>query len=123
VLHETVLLLSIATRGVPEVPDDDALTVENLSQGFHRIVATYGFMQSPNVPEILTRVQAHGISAPRLETSYYLGRERIEVSGPAPLPRWRKRLFSVMARNARTATEFFHLPPDRVVELGAVVEF
>jgi KUP system potassium uptake protein len=123
VLHETVVILSVTTRGVPEVPPDRGLVLERLGHGFVRVIATYGFMQSPNIPEVLARAAAQGIPVPPMETSYYLGRERLVLTGHAKMQRWRKKLFALMSRNARSATEFFQIPPNRVVELGAQIEF
>jgi KUP system potassium uptake protein len=112
--------------------------VEELGHGFYRVTARYGFMQSPDVPEIMQVCEQAGISVRPGETSYYLGRERLIVrkdrrgsvqhapgqpKPPKPLSRWRKKLFVFMSRNARSATEFFNIPPNRVVELGAQIEF
>jgi KUP system potassium uptake protein len=123
VLHDTVVLLSVTTRGVPEVPPERGLALERLGHGFVRVVATFGFMQSPNIPEVLARAAAQGVPIPPMETSYYLGRERLVLTGHAKMHRWRKKLFALMSRNARSATEFFQIPPNRVVELGAQIEF
>ena len=73
--------------------------------------------------EVLSRAAAQGVRVPPMETSYYLGRERLVLTGLAKRQRWRKKLFGLMARNARSATEFYGLPPNRVVELGAQIEF
>jgi KUP system potassium uptake protein len=139
VLHEQVILMSVVTQEVPEVKPADRLTFEKLEQGFFRITARYGFMETPNVPEILQRAREFGLRARPNETTFYLGRERIIIATAGerspgtrrapddlPLPRmarWRKKIFVVMSRNARSATEFFSIPPNRVVELGAQVEF
>jgi KUP system potassium uptake protein len=123
VLHETVVLLSVQTRGIPEVGAAHHLTFEPMGQGFFRVVANYGFMQSPNIPEALAEAAARGVAIPPMDTSYYLGRERLVLSNRAKMSRWRKRLFALMSRNARSATEFFQIPPNRVVELGAQIEF
>ena len=123
VLHETVVILSVTTRGVPEVPPERGLTLEKLGHGFVRVVATFGFMQTPNIPEVLARAAAQGVPIPPMDTSYYLGRERLVLTGHAKMHRWRKQLFALMSRNARSATEFFQIPPNRVVELGAQIEF
>ena len=122
-LHETVVLLSVQTRGIPEVAADSMLTLEKMGSGFYRLVATYGFMQSPNIPELLARAAAQGVPVPKMDTSYYLGRERLVLTGKAKMSRWRKSLFALMSRNARSATEFFQIPPNRVIELGAQIEF
>ena len=122
-LHETVILLSVQTRGIPEVGRDHIVQFKPLGQGFYRVVANYGFMQSPNIPEVLAAVAVQGVSIPPMDTSYYLGRERLVLTGHAHMSRWRKALFAIMSRNARSATEFFQIPPNRVIELGAQIEF
>jgi KUP system potassium uptake protein len=129
VLHETVILLSIRTADIPETPRAERVTIEALNHGFFRVIATYGFMESPDVKEILQRCRDSGIAARPLDTSYYLGREQlIPRSGPwkkggLSMNIARKKIYSVMARNARSATEYFQLPPNRVVELGTQIEF
>ncbi|HEY9449876.1 MAG TPA: potassium transporter Kup [Gemmatimonadaceae bacterium] len=123
VLHEQVILLSIVTVDVPEVPSSERARVEQLGEGFWRIIAGYGFMQSPKVREVMECCEPQGIKIRPSDTSYYLGREQLIPTGHTEMARWRKKLFVVMARNARAATEFFGLPPNRVVELGAQIEF
>ena len=123
VLHERVVLLSILTVEVPEVPDDERMTLEALPEGFYRATARYGFMETPDVPEILEWCAEEGVPAKPIETTYYLGRERLLPIGTSRMAGWRKKLFVVMSRNARSATEFFGIPPNRVVELGAQIEF
>lgn len=122
VLHEKVLLLSIRSENIPEVRLNDRATIEDLGEGFYRVTARYGFMQSPNVPEILRFLQARGMEVNVDDTSFYLGRETLLVTSKPGMPRWQKILFSLMSKNARTATAFFGLPPNRVVELGTQVE-
>ncbi|HET7585498.1 MAG TPA: potassium transporter Kup [Gemmatimonadaceae bacterium] len=122
VLHETVLLLSIRSADVPAVPAASRVTIEPLSSGFHRVQAVYGFAESPSVPEIMQRCRAAGINAPPMDTTFYLGREHLIPRGRTGMSRWRRALFAFMSRNARGATEFFDIPPRRVVELGAQIE-
>jgi KUP system potassium uptake protein len=123
VLHEQVVLLSVQSAEVPDVEDDEQVTVEKLTEGFYRVTGTYGFMETPDVKEVLARATAFGLVYKPQETSYYLGRERLIPTGTSKMARWRKKLFVLMSRNARSATEFFGLPANRVVELGAQVEF
>jgi KUP system potassium uptake protein len=123
VLHQQVVLLSVTSADVPEVSEDDRLTVVTYDHGFFRVTAKFGFLESPNVPAILRAAGAHGLHAGALETSYFLGHERLLPSGAARMMRWRKKLFAVMARNAQSATAYFGIPPNRVVELGAQIEF
>ena len=123
VLHEQVILLSIVTLEVPEVPASERLNIQDLTLGLYRVQAYYGFMQTPNVEEIRARCVDAGIKARRMDTTYYLGREQLIPVGSAGMARWRKWLFAVMSRNARSATQFYGIPPNRVVELGAQIEY
>ena len=123
VLHEQVVLLSILSEEVPEIPDSDRITIKKLPQGFYRITARYGFMEGTNVPAILARAKEAGIDNKPLDTTFYLGREQLIPTGPTPLWSWRKKLFVFMSRNSRSATAFYGIPPNRVVELGAQIEF
>ncbi len=122
VLHEQVVLLSVVTERVPEVPPRKRISVKELGQGFFQVVAHYGFMQSPNVLEILRRCRESGLITAENDTSYFLGRETLLTTGKSGLARWRKELFAFLARNARSATYFFGIPPNRVVEMGAQIE-
>ena len=121
-LHERVLLLSILAAETPTVPRGERLAVEDLGQGFIRVRARYGFMESPNMPEIQNLLSAKGVPVDIYTTSFFLGRETLFATGSAPMARWRKHLFIFLSRNAWNATSFFKLPPDRVVELGVQVE-
>ena len=130
VLHEQVILLSLQTASVPELaPSQRIFTLERLESGFVRVVARYGFMQSPDVKEVLAVLRAQGIKTRPLDTSYYLGREDLIPAdkpwkkGGLTMNIWRKRLFAIMSKNARSAAAFFNLPPNRVVELGTQIEF
>jgi KUP system potassium uptake protein len=122
-LQEEVILLAIMVADVPEVDEIERVEVEALPLGLYRVRAHYGFLEQADVEEILIRCRAAGIRAEDDETTYYLGRTRLLPTGPAPMMRWRKRLFAFMARNASFAADFFRIPPDRVVELGERVEF
>jgi KUP system potassium uptake protein len=147
VLHERVILLSIVTEEVPQVWPDERVECTELGQGFYQVIGHYGFMESPDVPTVLAAVGlAQRSEAPGgqlqvnvMQTSFYLGRETlIATRGPSPMAAatgeglsqppptmsyWRKKLFILMTRNARSATAFFGLPPNRVVELGAQIQF
>ena len=123
VLHEKVILLSVVSRQVPEVPSAERITVEPLSHGLYRVKAAYGFMETPNVEDIRARLGEAGIKTKRMDTTYYLGREQIIATDSRGMSRWRKRIFAIMARNSRSATQYFGIPPNRVVELGTQIEF
>ena len=128
-LHTQVILLSIQSSRVPEERNSDRLTVERLDHGFIRAIARYGFMESPDVKEVMELLRREGIRSRPLDTSYYLGRELLIPfakpwkKGGMTMNIWRKKLFVIMSKNARSAAEFFQLPPNRVVELGTQIEF
>lgn len=121
VLHQEVILLTIVGKHVPVVRGE-RIEVEVLGNGFYRLIAQYGFMETPNVPRIMKRAFSQGLIPQREPTSYYLGRETLLPTGDAPMMRWRKRLFAFLSRNSQTATNYFGLPPGQVVELGVQVE-
>ena len=128
VLHERVLLVSLTSEEIPFVRDAQRVTTRDLGRGFVQALARYGFMETPSVPALLESLARRSPEAgPRItvlpmETTFYLGRETLLPIGPARMATWRKRLFIVMARNAQTASSFFGLPPNRVVEMGAQIE-
>ena len=119
VLHETVVLLAIMSEPIPEVPATDRIEGKDLGRGLFQVTAHYGFMQTPKVPEVM-RQAAERFRIPYApdRTSYFLGRETLLTSGESAMFRWRKTLFSFVSRNARSATQYFGIPADRVVELG-----
>jgi KUP system potassium uptake protein len=122
VLHRQVVLLSVVTENVPFAIGNSAISVSALDHGFYRVVARVGFMQQPDVPRILARSEKHGLVVNQSDTTYYLGRQTLLTTGKAGIARWRKMLFSFLARNSRAPSSFFGLPPNRVVELGLQIE-
>ena len=122
VLHAQVVLFSIETQAVPFADVEQSLEVTDLGMGFFRLVAKVGFMQEPDVPKLLARCAHLGIVAEPMTTTYYLGRQTLLTSGKIRIAKWRKLLFSFLARNARPPTAFFNLPPNRVVEMGLQIE-
>lgn len=124
VLHEQVVILSITTDAVPWVPDEQKVRLKNFGHGFWAVTAHYGFMESPDVTDILRRCRAKGLATHTADTSFYLGRESIIPKRGVPgMAEWRKYLFRFLSRNARPATDFFAIPPNRVVEIGMQIEF
>jgi KUP system potassium uptake protein len=132
VLHKQVVLLSVMTENIPFAVGNTSLQVrplrhkssdgKDLDLGFYRVIARVGFMQQPNVPKILNRCEKHGLSVNQADTTYYLGRQTLLTTGASKIARWRKMLFTFLARNSRPPTSFFNLPPNRVVELGLQIE-
>ena len=136
-LHQRVILLSMVTEEVPQVDAGHRLESTSLGEGFWRVVGHYGFMESPDVPALLTHMDS--VESPEVpsrvfltQSSFYLGRDtliatrssraRRSPGGPRPMSYWRRVLFIIMTRNAQSATTFFGLPPNRVVELGAQIQ-
>jgi len=122
VLHERVLLLTIRIEDVPYVDQDKAFDLKELGSGFYRLIVRYGFMQETNVPAALARVENCGPEFRMMDTSFFLARQTLIASPTPGMAMWREKLFAWMLRNAEGAMEFFKLPPNRVVELGAQVE-
>jgi KUP system potassium uptake protein len=123
VLHQNVVFLSVLTEEVPYVPKTERVAIEDLTEGFWQIVLNYGFIEDVDVPRDLALIQRDGLQFKPLETTYFLGRETLIPSKTVHgMAIWRKRLFGVMSRNARSASSFFRLPPNRVVELGAQIQ-
>jgi len=122
VLHKQVVILSIVTDAIPEVSQRDFVRLKSFGQGFWGATAHYGFMQTPDVPEILRFCRANGLKIEEADTSYYLGRETLIPKPTGNMPYWRKLLFRFLSRNSRSATDFFSLPPNRVVEIGTQIE-
>jgi len=122
VLHEQVVILTISTTNEPMVPLQQRVQVVQLARGFWRVIAQFGFMETPNVPEVLRLAATEGLATFRGRTSYFLGRETFIATGRSRLPGWRRALFMFLARNARSPTEFFGIPPNQVVELGTQIE-
>jgi KUP system potassium uptake protein len=122
VLHSEMALLTVETEEVPRVARDERVAVEDLGNGFHRITARYGFMETPNVPHILALAREKGLDFNIEETSFFLGRERIRSERRSKMPRWQRITFALLSQNAFDATSYFRIPPNQVVEMGAQVE-
>jgi KUP system potassium uptake protein len=121
ILHEHVVLLTIQSADVPTVSDAQRVRIGDLGQGFYRLTALYGYMETPNVPKIMKLAAGCGLPEEPAKMSFYLGRETLLTTGTSRMMRWRKSLFSFMSRNAANPTTFFGIPPNRVVELGSQV--
>jgi KUP system potassium uptake protein len=121
VLHEKVVLLTVETQDVPRVSENERATVRALRPDFCHVFLKYGFMETPNVPAAIAAFTPAGVNAEAVDTSYFLGRETLIPSPVPPMSRWRERLFILLSKNAVSATDFFCIPSDQVVELGAQV--
>jgi KUP system potassium uptake protein len=121
VLHERVILLTVVTERVPHVPDSDRIVVEDLGKGILRLTVRFGFADQPAVPPVLA-AHAGLLSIDPDNTSFFLGRETPVPTTRPDLAGWREKLFAFMTRNAVSASDYFQLPPKRVIELGTQVE-
>jgi KUP system potassium uptake protein len=118
VLHEQVFFVTVRTLDFPQAEPGDRAQAEEVAPGIYKVTLFYGFMESPNVPRALESLTAQGIEFKPMQTSYFLGRETVVPASVPKLRFIRRWMFLFMARNAVSATEFFRIPSDRVVELG-----
>ena len=121
VLHDRVVFVTVKTNPVPHVDASERVEVESFGHGLFRIKVHYGFMEDPNIPEALTAAKPYLEIDPATAT-YFLGRETIIATRRPGMALWREKLFALIAHNATTATAYFGIPPDRVVELGEQIE-
>lgn len=122
VLHERVVFLTIQTAEIPFVPQGDRVEIEQLSPRIFIIRGHYGFQETPNVPRLLKECEPLGVRFDMMDTSFFLSREHLIPSKEPGLPMVLDKIFAVMTRNAMSATSFFGIPPNRVVELGTQIE-
>lgn len=121
VLHERVVILSVVTGDTPRIPASKRHEIEKLSDDFTRVTLRYGYMESPRVPAALASLRKAGLKFDIMTTSFFLGRWTIKPAPNSGMPVWQDKLFIALARQAANATDFFSIPSDRVVELGAQV--
>jgi KUP system potassium uptake protein len=107
VLHQKVVLLTIVSVDFPAVRKKERVRVDSLGNGFYRLIARYGFMETPNVPSVLNRAYDLGLIKREEPISYYLGRETLLATGSVKMMKWRKRLFAFLSRNSQSETNYF----------------
>jgi len=122
VLHERVVFLTMVTQDVPHVSTAERVTVKAIGKGFYTVIARYGFMDDPDIDDVLAACQVKSLDIPIAGTTFFLGRETLVASDRPGLRHWRAELFAFMSRNALRATAFFKIPADQVFEVGAQVE-
>lgn len=121
VLHERVIMVSVQIFDVPYVPEIDRVEVHKLKENFFRVIVQYGFKDDPDIPQALSLCTEYGLTFELLETSFFLGRETLIPRLGSEMAFWREKLFIALFRNAGSATSFFKIPSNRVVELGTQV--
>ncbi len=122
VLHQQVVLLTVLVKHQPYVIAEQRLEITPLGEGLVRVIAKYGYIQRPNVSEIIRLSKKFGLEIDKKQVSFYLGRETLLATGPAKMATWRKELFAFLSKNSQPATASFRIPPDQVVEIGLQLE-
>jgi KUP system potassium uptake protein len=122
VLHEKNVILTVRTADAPRVAPEDRLQITAAGDDFKKLVLTYGFMESPNVPKALNLCKKKGLKFDIMSTSFFLGRRSVVPTANRGMPLWQDKLYIFLLKNAANPTDFFHIPPGRVVELGAQVK-
>ena len=121
VLHENNIIMNVRTATIPRVDDDDRVRIERLSDDFSRVMLTFGYMETPNIPKALVLARRQGLKFDIMKTSFFVGRRTIKPAARSAMPGWQDDLFLSLARHATNASDFFHIPAGRVVELGTQV--
>ena len=121
VLHEKNVILTVLTAETPRVNEENRLIIDKVSEDFTKVTITYGYMESPNLPQALALCRKHGLKFDIMSTSFFLGRRSVVPAVHSGMPIWQDKLFIFLMKNATNPTDFFNIPPGRVVELGAQV--
>lgn len=121
VLHEKIAVLTVRTAQSPRVADADRIEIEEITPDVKKVIVKYGFMETPNIPKALTMCRKQGLKFDIMSTSFFLGHRTIVASAQSGMPLWQDRLYIYLSKNATNATDFFHIPSGRVVELGTQV--
>jgi KUP system potassium uptake protein len=122
VLHERIVILRVVTENVPRIAPEDRIQTAHLGDNFHSVRVRYGFMEHPDIPQVLDDCLARKLDFNMMDTSFFVGRVTIVASQHSGFNAFRRQVFDFMHRNAQPATEFFRIPPNRVIELGGQVE-
>jgi KUP system potassium uptake protein len=122
VLHERVILLTIQMTEIPRETPGESVVIASLGEGFYRVTARYGFMDEPDVLDVLRRCGPLGLAVPVEATTFFVGRETLFATERPGMPLWRERLFALMSRNTPRITTSFNIPPEQVIEIGAQIE-
>ncbi|HEY5742018.1 MAG TPA: KUP/HAK/KT family potassium transporter, partial [Terrimicrobiaceae bacterium] len=122
VLHERNIVLTILTDRIPYVSRLSRIEIRDLSKGFYRVVAHFGFMETPTISEVIACCALKEFVIEEQKTSFFLGREILVCTNKPGMPRWHKFVYSAMSRHAQRPAEFFKLPVNRTIELGQRVE-
>ncbi len=122
VLHKQIIVLSIIFKKIPHINIEDGIEIQNPTEGFYRVIASYGFMDNANIHQIIDVLIKSGLQINMNKTTFFLGRELLVAKEKYGLLRLRKKLFILLSRNSQRVTEFFNIPNDRVFEVGSQIE-
>ncbi len=120
-LHEKNVILTVRTSTAPRVSEGERCEIIPVNEDFTKVIINYGFMESPNLPKALAVCRKHGLKFDIMATSFFLGRRSVIPSAQSGMPLWQDRLFIFLMKNAANPTDFFKIPPGRVVEMGTQV--
>ena len=121
IIHEQNIILTIRTESTPRVPPQDRVQIEALSPSFKRVIMTFGYMETPNILKGIAACRKEGLAFDIMSTSFFLSRRSLKASPHSGMPVWQDKLFIALAGSADSATDYFHIPAERVVEIGAQV--
>lgn len=121
-LQQTVVLLTITTQDVPEVAEDERMTLDSMGEGVWRAIGRYGYMESPNVSRLIERIKAQGVPIKPMGTTYYFNREMIITGGNARMLEWQKNLYAFLSRNATPVKDYYQILPTQIIEIGLPVQ-
>ena len=122
-MYEKMVILSVVTIDAPEVADSERIEIEKLGHGVFRISARYGFMESPDIPQIMSLAKAGGLEIDLNEVTYYVGRISLVRGRKRTMPRWRRFLFTFMFRNSLSGSSYLNIPPSKVMEIGIQMQY
>jgi KUP system potassium uptake protein len=121
VLHEHNVILTVETTDSPRIPEEERVRSEPIDDNFMRVEVKYGFMETPNIPKALDACRKQGLVFDVLSTSFFLGRKTVVAGLGKGIGHWQDRLFIMLAKNSANPTDFYQIPPGRVLEMGTQV--
>jgi KUP system potassium uptake protein len=121
ILHEKNIILTVKTTNTPRVAEGDRISIAIVNEDFKKVTIAYGFMESPNLPKALGLCRKLGLKFDIMSTSFFVGKRTVVPSANSGMPLWQDKLFIFLMKNSANPTEFFHIPPGRVVEMGTQV--
>ena len=116
------MLLTITTEDVPQVPDEDRFSLDNMGEGVWRAIGRYGYMESPDVSKLVERIRAQGVPVNLQATTFHFNREMIITGGDARMFEWQKALYAFLSRNARPVKDYYRILPTQIIEIGLPVQ-